>query len=51
MLFYPIQLHSCSEVNVTSMNGMFVGCSSLISLDLSGFDTSNITDMNGVAQI
>ena len=31
--------------NVTRTNGMFNGCSSLTSLDLSGFDTSNVTYM------
>ena len=31
--------------SVTRMSGMFDGCSSLISLDLSGFDTSSVTGM------
>lgn len=31
--------------NVTSMNQMFKGCSSLTSLDLSNFNTSKVTDM------
>jgi surface protein len=31
---------------VENMRGMFFGCRSLISLDLSGFDTSKVTDMN-----
>ena len=31
--------------SVTQMSGMFEGCSSLISLDLSGFDTSSVTGM------
>ena len=31
--------------NVTDMGGMFYGCSSLTSLDLSGFNTENVTDM------
>ena len=31
--------------NATRTNGMFNGCSSLTSLDLSGFDTSNVTYM------
>ena len=30
------------------MNGMFYNCAGLTSLDLSGFDTSNVTDMNGM---
>ena len=33
---------------VTSMNYMFLGCSSLVSLDLSGFDTSSVTSMAGM---
>ena len=32
--------------NVTSMWRMFDGCSSLTSLDLSGFNTANVTDMS-----
>ena len=31
--------------NVTDMYGMFYGCSSLTSIDLSGFNTRNVTDM------
>ena len=31
--------------NVTSMAGMFAGCSSLTSLDISGFNTANVADM------
>ena len=30
------------------MNGMFSNCSSLTSLDLSSFDTSNVTDMSNI---
>ena len=33
---------------LTSMCYMFDGCSALISLDLSGFDTSNVTRMNNM---
>ena len=33
---------------VTSMDYMFSGCSSLVSLDLSGFDTSSVTSMVGM---
>ena len=33
---------------VTNMNGMFNNCSSLISLNVSGFDTSNVTNMNNM---
>lgn len=32
--------------NITNMEGMFNVCKSLVSLDLSGFDTSNVTNMN-----
>ncbi len=32
--------------NVTNMRSMFLGCSSLTSLDLSGFDTQNVTNMH-----
>ena len=32
--------------NVTDMNYMFTDCSSLTSLDVSGFKTDNVTDMN-----
>ena len=32
--------------NVTDMGGMFYGCSSLTSLDLSGFNTENVTNMS-----
>ena len=30
------------------MRGMFSGCKSLTALDLSSFDTSNVTDMRGM---
>lgn len=33
---------------VTDMQRMFVNCSSLTSLDLSGFNTSNVTNMNSM---
>lgn len=33
---------------LTSMGYMFTGCEALASLDLSGFDTSNVTNMDGV---
>ncbi|MBO4801132.1 MAG: BspA family leucine-rich repeat surface protein [Bacteroidaceae bacterium] len=32
--------------NVTSMYGMFVNCSNLLTLDLSSINTSNVTDMS-----
>ena len=34
--------------NVITMAGMFNNCSSLISLNASGFDTSNVTNMRGM---
>ena len=34
--------------NVTDMSSMFSGCSSLTSLDLSGFDTGKVTDMSSM---
>ncbi len=34
--------------NVTDMNMMFKGCSSLLSLDLSGFNTASVTDMGNM---
>lgn len=34
--------------NVTDMMCMFIGCSGLTSLDLSGFKTDNATDMNSI---
>ena len=30
--------------NITNMNGFFEGCSHVISLGLSNFNTSNVTD-------
>ena len=39
-------LSSLQEIRVTNMNGMFYGCSSLISLpDISKWNTSNVTQM------
>ena len=41
-----INLGNCFVTSsVTQMSDMFEGCSSLISLDLSGFDTSSVTGM------
>ena len=37
-----------NTANVTSMNDMFLGCSSLTSLNLSNFNTTNVTDMCGM---
>ena len=36
--------------NVTDMSSMFLGCSSLSSLDLTNFDTGNVTDMSSMFQ-
>ena len=36
--------------NVTDMSSMFLGCSSLSSLDLTNFDTGNVTDMSRMFQ-
>ena len=38
-------LANLNTSKVTSMNGMFQGCSSLIALDLSHFDTKKVTSM------
>ena len=32
------------------MDGMFSGCSEIKSLDLSGYNTSNVKDMSGMFQ-
>ena len=37
--------------NVTNMSRMFLGCSSLTSLNLSNFNTSNVTDMGGMFEV
>ena len=34
--------------NVTNMNSMFAGCSSLTSIDVSKWDTGNVADMTGM---
>ena len=36
------------EFSGTSMYGMFLGCNNLISLNLSHFDTSSVTDMEAM---
>ena len=38
-------IENLNTSNVTSMSWMFLDCSSLTSIDVSGFDTSNVTDM------
>ena len=40
--------HSIPEYNQYMLLGMFAGCSSLTSLDLSNFNTSKVTDMRGL---
>ena len=40
--------HSIPEYNKYILLGMFSGCSSLTSLDLSSFNTSKVTDMRGL---
>ena len=42
--------HSFPEYNKYILLGMFAGCSSLTSLDLSSFNTSKVTDMRGLFQ-
>ena len=39
-------INNLNTTQVKTMGSMFNGCSSLTSLDLSGFDTSNVTDMS-----
>ena len=44
-----IKFSDCIDTsNVVNMKNMFGGCTSLISLDISGFDTSNVTDINAM---
>ena len=55
-----IWFHSCKKLsqisnlqylhteNVTDMGGMFLGCSSLTSINVSGFNTQNVTSMEGM---
>lgn len=39
-------IRNLNTENVTDMSSMFLGCSSLSSLDLTNFDTGNVTDMS-----
>ena len=39
-------LENLNTANVTDMNSMFYGCSTLTSLDLKNFNTENVTDMS-----
>ena len=43
-----IGIENLKTSNVTDMEGMFSDCSSLTSLDVSGFNTTNVTDMEGM---
>ena len=41
-------IENLNTSEVTDMTYMFIGCTSLTSLDLTGFDTSNVTNMDGM---
>ena len=41
-------MNNLDTSNVTSMSGMFSGCSSLTSINLTGLDTSNVTSMKSM---
>lgn len=41
-------LEKLNTTNVTDMRSMFFGCSSLTSLNLSGFNTASVTNMGGM---
>lgn len=44
-----IDFNGCFDTSqVTSMNGMFIDCASLTTLDVSHFDVSHVTDMAGM---
>ena len=43
-----LDLSSFDTSSVTTMEGMFTGCTSLKELDLSSFDTSSVTDMRSM---
>lgn len=45
---FGLQLGHCNTSSVTTMNSMFQGCTSLTSLDVSGFDTSSVTNMSNM---
>jgi len=45
-----VGLEYLNTSEVTDMSQMFLGCSSLTSLDLKNFNTSNVTDMTGMFQ-
>ena len=49
MLFIKkINLSSFNTSNVTDMNCMFYGCSSIKQLNISHFNTNNVKDMRGM---
>ncbi len=41
-------IENLNTSNVTTMGGMFYGCSGLTELDVTGFDTSKVTSMNAM---
>lgn len=41
-------IENLNTSNVTDMGGMFAGCQSLTSLDVSGFNTANVTNMEAM---
>ena len=43
-------IENLNTEDVTNMSGMFLACSSLTSLDLSGLNTENVTDMSRMFQ-
>ena len=43
---YLLSFDKCYGVKLTTCDSMFYGCSGLTSLDLSNFDTSNVTNMH-----
>ena len=44
-------IHNFNTINVSNIAAMFEECSQLEYLDLSNFDTSNVTDMEWMYQI
>ena len=41
-------INNLDTSNVTNMNGMFYGCSTLTNIDVSSFNTSKVTDMSNM---
>ena len=46
--FSEMSFGSINFANVTNMEGMFAGCTSLTTLDLSGFNTENVANMSNM---